>query len=333
MIVAQNIKFANPEYFYLLLFIPLLLIWYFYKEKKQSPSFKYSTIIGFAKAKKSYKIYLRHLLFIFRVLAFISLIIALARPQTSSSMEKISSEGIDIVISLDISTSMLAEDFKPNRLEAAKNQAMEFIDKRVNDRLGLVIFAAESFTQCPVTVDHTVLKNLISNIETGMLEDGTAIGMGLANAVSRLKDSKAKSKVIILLTDGVNNTGAVAPQTAAEIAKTYGIRVYTIGVGTKGTAPYPIKTAFGIQYRNIDVQIDEALLKNIADMTGGKYYRATNNKSLTNIYKEIDALEKTKIDVAVYSKKKEEYHIYALLALLAFSMELLGRYIFLKTLP
>jgi Ca-activated chloride channel family protein len=333
MIIPSEFKFANPEYFYFLFLIPLFFAWYYYKEKKQNPSLKVSTLSGFMKSRKSLKIYLRHSLMILRVLAFISLVIALARPQTSSSMEKISTEGIDIIISLDVSTSMLAEDFKPNRMEAAKKQAIDFIDKRVNDRLGLVIFSAESFTQCPITVDHTVLKNLVTNVETGMLEDGTAIGMGLANAVSRLKESKAKSKVIILLTDGVNNTGAVAPQTAAEIARTFGIRVYTIGVGTRGMAPYPIKTTFGTQYRNVEVQIDDDLLRKIADMTGGKYYRAVSNKSLSDIYQEIDSLEKTKVDVAVYSKKKEEYRIYAIFALMLFSLEILGRYIFFKTLP
>lgn len=331
--IPVGIKFANPEYFYLLLLIPIFIAWYVYKELKQNVAMKVPTFAGFAKSKKSLRIYLRHSLLIFRLLAFSAIVVALARPQTSSSMEKISSSGIDIVVSLDVSTSMLAEDFKPNRIEAAKNQAIDFIDKRPNDRLGLVVFAAESFTQCPITVDHTVLKNLVSAVTSGMVEDGTAIGMGLATAVTRLKESKAKSKVIILLTDGVNNTGIIAPLTAAEIAKTFGIRVYTIGVGTRGTAPYPIKTSFGVQYRNVEVQIDDDLLKNIAKMTGGKYFRATNNKGLNDIYSEIDTLEKTKIDVAVYSKKKEEYHQFAMFAMIFLLIELIGRYTFFRTLP
>lgn len=331
--IPEHIKFANPEYFYLLLIVPLFIIWYFYKERKQNLAMKVPSIQGFNKSKKSIRIYLRHILLLFRILAFTALVTAIARPQTSSTMQTISTEGVDIVISLDVSTSMLAEDFKPNRIEAAKNQAIEFIDKRVNDRLGLVVFSAESFTQCPITVDHTVLKNLVSGVTSGMVEDGTAIGMGLATAVSRLKESKAKSKVIILLTDGVNNTGIIAPLTAAEIARTFGIRVYTIGVGTRGMAPYPVKTPFGTQYRNVEVQIDDDLLENIAQMTGGKYFRATNNKGLNEIYSEIDKLEKTKVDLAVFSKKNEEYHKLVLLAMALFLMELFGRYIFFRTLP
>lgn len=329
----ENVKFLNPEYFYLLILIPIYIVWYIYKERKQNLALKFSTVSGFEKSRKSLKIYIRHILIIFRILSFASLVVVLARPQTSSSMEKISTEGIDIVISLDVSTSMLAEDFKPNRIEAAKNQAIDFIDKRVNDRLGLVVFSAESFTQCPITVDHTVLKNLVSSVKSGMVEDGTAIGMGLATAVTRLKESKAKSKVVILLTDGVNNTGIIAPKTAAEIAHTFGIRVYTIGVGTRGTAPYPLQTPFGTQYRNVEVQIDDDLLQEIAGMTGGKYFRATNNKGLNEIYNEIDNLEKTKVDVAVYSKKNEEYFKFALFAFIMLILEMLGRYIFWRTLP
>ncbi len=331
--IPEGIKFANPDYFYLLLLIPILIAWYVYREIKQNVGLKIPTFGGFAKSKKSLRIYLRHCLLLLRILAFSAIVVALARPQTSSSMETISSSGIDIIVSLDVSTSMLAEDFKPNRIEAAKKQAIEFIDKRPNDRLGLVVFAGESFTQCPITVDHVVLKNLVSTVTSGMVEDGTAIGMGLATAVTRLKESKAKSKVIILLTDGVNNTGIIAPLTAAEIAKTFGVRVYTIGVGSHGTAPYPVKTSFGTQYRNVEVQIDDALLTDIAKMTGGKYFRATNNKGLNDIYSEIDELEKTKINVAVFSKKHEEYHIFALLALIIFLSEIIGRYTFFRTLP
>ncbi|MBX3042988.1 MAG: VWA domain-containing protein [Candidatus Kapabacteria bacterium] len=326
-------KFANPEYFYLFILVPLYLFWYIYKELRQNVAMKMSTLAGFNGTGKSIKIYLRHILILLRIFAISALILALARPQTSSKMESISSEGVDIVISLDVSTSMLAEDFKPNRIEAAKKQAIDFVDKRQNDRMGFVVFAAESFTQCPITVDHNVLKNLILDVKSGMVEDGTAIGMGIATAVSRLKESKAKSKVLILLTDGVNNTGIVAPLTAAEIAKTFDIRIYTIGVGTRGMAPYPVKTPFGTQYRNVEVEIDDDLLKKIAEMTGGKYFRATNNKGLSKIYEEIDSLEKTKIDVAVFSKKHEEYHSLVILALVLLLSEVFGRYMIFKTLP
>ncbi|MDX9790963.1 MAG: VWA domain-containing protein [Candidatus Kapaibacterium sp.] len=325
-------KFANPEYLYLLLLLPLFILWYIYKERRQNLGFKLSSISGM-NTGKSLRIYLRHSIIVFRLILMGALIIALARPQTSSTMETISSEGIDIVISLDVSTSMLAEDFKPNRIESAKNQALDFVDKRTDDRMGFVVFGAESFTQCPVTVDHNVLKNLIKDVRSGMLEDGTAIGMGIATAVTRLKDSKAKSKVIILLTDGVNNTGIIAPETAAEIAATYGIKIYTIGVGTRGLAPYPVQTPFGTQYRNVEVEIDDNLLKKIAEMTGGMYFRATNNKGLNEIYSEIDKLEKTQIDVAVFSKKKEEFLPFAIIGLAFLLIEILSRYLFFRTLP
>ena len=235
------------------------------------------------------------------------LIVILARPQSTNSWSNSSTEGIDIMLAMDISGSMLAQDLKPNRLEAAKDVAASFINGRPNDNIGLVVFSAESFTQCPLTTDHTVLLNLFKDIQSGMIQDGTAIGLGLANAVSRIKDSHAKSKVIILLTDGSNNAGEIAPVTAAEIAKTFGVRVYTIGVGTKGMAPYPFQTAFGVQYQNIPVEIDEATLKQIASTTGGQYFRATDNASLKEIYSEIDQMEKTKISVQEYSKKQEEY--------------------------
>jgi Ca-activated chloride channel family protein len=245
----------------------------------------------------------------------------------------VNTEGIDITIALDISTSMLAEDFKPNRLEAAKKAATEFINARINDRIGLVVFSSTSFTQCPITFDHDVLKNLFKSVKSGMIEDGTAIGMGLATAVDRLKDSKAKSKVIILLTDGINNTGIVAPLTAAEIAKTYGVRVYTIGVGTKGKAPYPMQTPFGTQYVNVDVQIDEDVLRKIASTTNGKYFRAVGNKALENIYKEIDKLEKTKIDESVFSRKTEEFLPLAIIAGALLLFEVLFRYFYLRKIP
>ena len=231
------------------------------------------------------------------------LIVILARPQSTNSWQNSSTEGIDIVLAMDISTSMMAQDLKPNRLEASKDVASAFINGRPNDNIGLVVFAAESFTQCPLTTDHTVLLNLFKDVQPGIIQDGTAIGLGLANAVSRIKDSQAKSKVIILLTDGVNNQGEIAPVTAAEIAKTFGVRVYTIGVGTQGKAPYPFQTAFGVQYMDVDVEIDEPTLKQIAATTGGQYFRATDNASLKEIYSEIDKMEKTKISVQEYSKK------------------------------
>lgn len=286
-----------------------------------------------APGASSWRVYLRHVPFVLRMLAIAVLIVVLARPQSTNSWQNSTTEGIDIVMAIDISTSMLAEDLKPNRLEAAKDVAASFINGRPNDNIGLVVFAAESFTQCPLTTDHGVLLNLFKDIQPGIIQDGTAIGVGLANAVSRIKDSQAKSKVIILLTDGVNNTGQVAPVTAAEIAKTFGIRVYTIGVGTQGEAPYPIPTAFGVQYQNIPVEIDEQILKQIASTTGGQYFRATDNASLKEIYSEIDQMEKTKISVQEFSKKQEEYKNWALLAFVLLLVEVLLRNTVLRNIP
>ena len=251
----------------------------------------------------------------------------------TDSWSSSSTEGIDIMLSMDISGSMLAQDLKPNRLEAAKDVAASFINGRPNDNIGLVVFSAESFTQCPLTTDHAVLLNLFKDIQSGMIQDGTAIGLGLANAVSRIKDSQAKSKVIILLTDGSNNAGEIAPVTAAEIAKTFGVRVYTIGVGTQGMAPYPFQTAFGVQYQNIPVEIDEATLKQIAAITGGQYFRATDNASLKEIYAEIDQMEKTKISVQEFSKKQEEYKNWALLVFALLLIEILLRNTLLRNIP
>jgi len=260
------------------------------------------------------------------------LIIVLARPQSTDKFQDVSTEGIDIMLALDISGSMLARDFKPDRLEASKDVATEFISGRPYDRIGLVVFSGESFTQCPLTTDHAVLINLLREIQSGMIEDGTAIGMGLANAVNRIKDSEAKSKVIILLTDGINNRGEIAPATAAGIAKTFGIRVYTIGVGTMGTAPYPVQTPYGTQYQNMPVEIDEAILKEIAQTTGGKYFRATDNDKLVQVYSEIDKLEKSKIDVRQFTRKEEKYLIPAIIAFFILVIELLVRYTFLRKL-
>jgi len=329
----MNYHFANPEYFYLLLLIPIFILIYILRRKKLKPSLNVSSIEIYSEFKPSIRQRLRHFWFILRCLSLVFFIIALARPQTISHTQNVTTEGIDIVLAIDVSTSMLAEDLKPNRIEAAKKTALDFIDKRPNDRIGLVIFSGESFTQCPITIDHDILKNLLSSISSGMIEDGTAIGNGLATAVSRIKDSKAKSKVIILLTDGVNNMGSIAPITAAEIAKSFGIKIYTIGVGTIGKAPYPIKTPFGIQYRNVDVEIDEPLMQRISNLTSGKYFRATNNKALERIYEEIDQLEKTKTDIISYKSRKEEYFIFALIGFIILITELLFRYIFIKTIP
>jgi Ca-activated chloride channel family protein len=272
------------------------------------------------------------MLFAFRVAAITLLIIVLARPQSTNKFQNISTEGIDIVLTLDISGSMLARDFKPDRLEASKNVATEFISGRPYDRIGLVVFSGESFTQCPLTSDHAVLINLLRDIESGMIEDGTAIGNGLATAVNRIKDSEAKSKVIILLTDGVNNRGDIAPATAADIAKTFGIRVYTVGVGTMGMAPYPVQTPFGLQYQNMPVEIDEAILKEISQVTGGMYFRATDNDKLVQVYREIDKLEKSKIDVRQFSRKDERYMLPAILAFILIGLEMLVRHTFFRNL-
>jgi len=324
--------FANPYYFLLLLLLIPMIGWYIWKLRKAQASMQISSSQGFEKASVSYKVYLRHLPFVFRVVAFSLLVVALARPQSTNSWQNSTTEGIDIMMSLDISSSMLALDLKPDRLQAAKEVAATFISGRSTDNIGLVVFAGESFTQCPLTTDHAVLLNLLKEVECGMIEDGTAIGHGIATAVSRLKDSQAKSKVIILLTDGTNNRGEIAPVTAAEIAKTYGIRVYTVAVGTIGEALYP-HPHFPGRYVTQPVEIDENTLTQIAQITGGQYFRATNNKALQGIYTEIDQLEKTKISVQTYNKKTEEFAIYAMGALLFLLLELLLRYTLLRNIP
>ena len=326
--------FANPTYLYLLLLLIPLIGWYIYKLSKSQASMQVSSSEVFQLPEaRSWKIYLRHVPFLLRMVLIALLIVVLARPQSTNSWQNSSTEGIDIMLSMDISGSMLAQDLKPNRLEAAKDVAASFINGRPNDNIGLVVFAAESFTQCPLTTDHTVLLNLFKDIQPGIIQDGTSIGLGLANAVSRIKDSQAKSKVIILLTDGVNNAGEIAPVTASEIAKTFGVRVYTIGVGTQGEAPYPFQTAFGIQYQNVPVEIDEPTLKQIAATTGGQYFRATDNASLKAIYEEIDQMEKTKISVQEFSKKQEEYMQWALLVLLLLLVEVLLKNTLLRNIP
>lgn len=317
-----DVVFAYPGFLYLLIFIGPMVVWYILYHRKMVVQLYIPDMSAFRNSAGTFRVYLRHFPFVLRIIAFFFIVLALARPQSSNNFQNVTTEGIDIIISMDISSSMLAEDFTPNRLEASKNVAAEFISGRPNDRMGLVVFSSKSFTQCPLTTDHTVLINLFNGIQFGMIEDGTAIGEGIATGINRLKDSPAKSRVMILLTDGVNNSGAVDPATAAEIARLYGIRIYSIGIGTIGKAPYPFQTPFGIQYQTIDVVIDEPLLKEIAGMTGGKYFRATDNQKLKEIYQEIDLLEKTKFDVKEYKKRKEEFFIYLLIGVIAFAFEL-----------
>ncbi len=326
----KGIEFAHPGFFWLLLFVPVTVAWYIWREQQLQGSLSVSAIKGFTSPQKGIIPRLRHLGITLRSLALIALITALARPQSSLSWQNSTTEGIDIIIASDISGSMLAEDFQPNRLEAGKNIAIDFIKNRPDDRIGLVIFSGESFTQCPLTIDHDVLINLFKDVKYGMIDDGTAIGMGLATAVNRLKDSEAKSKVVILLTDGSNNMGSIPPVTAAEIAKQFNVRVYTVGIGTHGFAPYPVQTQFGIQYQRMPVDVDEGTLTKIANITGGKYFRATDNQTLKNIYEQIDKLEKAKIDVTQYHKKTELFLPFALIALLFLSLEFIFKNTLLK---
>lgn len=326
--LPANFSFAQPYFLLLLLLLP---VWWWRQSRRKAASLRLTSVSALARQPKSWKARLLFLLPLLTSLAMAGIIIALARPQTSSLNETVESEGIDIAISLDVSGSMLAEDFKPNRIEAAKKLAAEFIDARPTDRIGLVIFAGESFTQCPVTIDHRVLKEQLAAVKSGLLIDGTAIGMGLATGVDRLRQTTGKSKVLILLTDGVNNTGLIDPQTALELAKTYGVRVYTVGIGTMGRALYPVQTPMGMQKQMAEVQIDEPLLKQIAQQTGGKYYRATGNESLRQIYKEIDQLEKVKIETSSFRQYKELFFPFALLALVCIGLEMLLRYTMLRS--
>lgn len=328
----QYISFAHPQFFFLLLLIPLMIWWELRRRRKDQPAIRLTTTGGIRKVPTSWKVRFRPLLFVLRLLALALIIAALARPQSSHVRENIENEGIDIVMSLDVSGSMLAEDLSPNRIEAAKKVALDFVDQRRTDRIGLVIFSGESFTQCPLTIDHNLLKSQINQVKSGSLVDGTAIGMGLATGVDRLRQSTGKSKVLILLTDGVNNTGLIDPSTALEIAKAYKVRVYTIGVGTTGEAPYPVQGPFGTQKQMVPVQIDEALLQKISGETGGKYFRATNNQSLSNIYKEIDKLEKTKIEISSYRNYVELFFPLVLAALICLVLEGLLRYTVFRSL-
>ena len=304
----SGITFAYTWVLYFLLIIPLMIAWYIMRGMKVQSSVTYSSINIFKDVQATVRERLRHIPFAVRLLAIGLLIVALARPQSFTSGENVTTEGIDIAMVLDISGSMLAEDFKPNRLEAAKNVIDNFVEGRISDRIGLVIFSREAFTQCPLTVDYNVLRNLLVDIRSGMIQDGTAIGNAIANGVNRLKESDAKSRIIILITDGVNNAGEVDPISAAEIAKAFGIRIYTIGVGTRGEAPYPVQTPFGTRYQMVPVEIDEEMLQKISGLTDGQYFRATNNRALAEIYEKIDKLEKTKIEITSYKNASEKYH-------------------------
>ncbi len=329
----NDITFSQPGYFWLLVLIPLMLLYEWKLRGKTLSQIRFPGLAPFRDKHRTLREYMRSVPFLLRISAVALLAVALARPQSTSRGENVTSEGISIVLAMDISSSMLAEDLRPNRIEAAKKVALDFIDGRPTDLVGLVIFSGESFTQCPITSDHGVLKNMMSEIRSGLLEDGTAIGEGLATAIARLKDSPAKSKVIILLTDGVNNAGSIAPLTAGEIARTFGIRVYTIGVGRNGMAPYPMKTPFGTQYTNMEVQIDEEVLKQISGATDASYFRATDNSKLREIYDEINKMEKTKVEITEFQRHSEEYFPWVVAAGLCLLLEILLRYAYLRTLP
>ena len=331
----NHITFAHPYLLLLLLVIPLMAVWYVLRYRKQKPALQFSNISLFKGVHKTFRQRAYPLLFILRMVAVGALVVALARPQSMLSRQEMKVEGIDIGLAMDVSGSMLAEDFKPKRLEAAKKVAAEFIDGRKNDRMGLVVFAGEAFTQVPLTIDHNVLLKQLSTLKDGMMKDGTALGDGLATAINRIKDSEAKSKVIILLTDGINNQGAVDPQSAAEIAALYNIRLYTIGVGTQGLAPYPFRDQFGRKrYQNVPVELDEKLLTQMAQSTtDGQYFRATNKKSLQQIFKQIDEMEKSKIDVTRYAQTKDEYQGWLVLAAIALLLEILLALFYFRSTP
>jgi len=316
--------FEYPKLLWLMLVPALLVLHYIYLElAERHPHLRVSTSVPWMTRKTTVASAMRHLPFAMRIAALCLIVVAIARPRSSEDMEKVDTEGIDIVLAMDVSTSMLARDLTPDRISASKDIAIEFISQRHSDRMGIVVFAGESFTQCPLTTDRATLINLMKEVQTDLIEDGTAIGNGLATAVARMKDSDAKSRVVILLTDGVNNRGEISPQMAAEIAKTYGVRVYTIGVGKEGMAPYPVMTPWGVEVRNVQVEIDEKLLSEVAEATGGRYFRATDNTKLAEIYSEINKMEKARTTVDSFPVYKELFGKYALLALLALILELL----------
>lgn len=326
--------FEYPRLLWLLVIPALLVLHYIYLEKAgRRPHLRVSTAVPWKKHGRSFMTFFRHVPFALRTFALVMVVIAIARPRSSEELSKVDTEGIDIVLAMDVSTSMLARDLTPDRISASKDIAIEFISQRPSDRMGIVVFAGESFTQCPLTTDRATLINLMKEVQTDLIEDGTAIGNGLATAVARLKDSDAKSRVVILLTDGVNNSGEVSPQTAAEIAKTYGVRVYTIGVGKEGMAPYPVMTPWGVQVQNMKVEIDEKLLKEVAESTGGRYFRATDNTKLAEIYSEINKMEKAKTTVDSFPVYKELFGSFAVWALLALLLELLLNWFVIRRLP
>ena len=331
-------EFVNKEYFLLLLLLIPYLIWYLLYRKKSEPTIRMSDTFAYQYAPKSLRVRLIGMPMLLRLIAFVLIVVALARPQTHNSWGQRTVEGIDIMLAMDVSTSMLAEDLKPNRIEAAKSVASEFISGRPDDNIGLTIFAGEAFTQCPMTTDHASLINLLQNVRTdiaarGLIEDGTAIGMGLANAVGRLKDSKAKSKVVILLTDGSNNTGDISPLTAASIASKFGIRVYTIAIGSKTLAPYPVQVGGTTQYVNMRADVDVKTLEEIASTADGHFYRATNTAELKKIYADIDKLEKTKMDVKKFSKRYDAFQPFVLAAFIAMLLEVLFRLVVFRRIP
>ena len=325
--------FLNPKYLYLLLLLIPLIAWYVYRLSKAQASFKLASTNAFKGVKPGFRVYMRHLPFLLRVVSIALIIIVIARPQSVNSWEETETQGIDIILALDVSGSMLSQDLQPDRLQAAKKVASEFVVDRKNDNIGLVVFAGESFTQCPLTTDHKVLLNLLNEIEFGIIEDGTAIGLGLATSVNRLRESESDSRVVILLTDGTNNSGQIAPLTAADLARSYGIRVYTVGVGTTGMAPTPVQTPFGIRMQNMPVDIDEKTLTDIAVMTGGQYFRAQDTEGLRQVYEEIDEMEKYLISVQNVTQRKEVFLPFALLALALILIELLLRRTWLRNIP
>ncbi len=328
-----DIIFAYPYVLWGLLLIPTLVVWYIYQNKKQLADIRFVHTKYYSATIKSFRQHLIHLPFILRMVTLALLITTMARPQTKSVLSQTSLEGVEIMIALDISGSMLAEDFQPNRMEAAKLTAIDFVSSRPDDRIGVTVFSGQSFTLSPLTTDHALVKELISQATTGMVADGTAIGDGLATAVNRLRESTALSRVVVLLTDGINNTGVIDPLTAAEIAAMYGVRVYTIGVGSSGPVPYPFQTPFGVQYQDVEIPVDEELLQEIAAMTGGRYFWAEDKQTLESIYEEIDQLERSIIDIQEFTRVKDEYIILVLLALFFLGVESFLRYTWLRTVP
>ena len=326
--------FEYPKLLWLLVLPALLVVHYIWLEMSgRRPHMRVSSSVPWTLTGRSFMSFFRHVPFILRVFALSMIVVAIARPRSSQEMERIDTEGVDIILTMDVSTSMLARDFTPDRISASKDIAIEFISQRPSDRMGIVVFAGESFTQCPLTTDRATLINMMKEVQTDLIEDGTAIGNGLATAVARMKDSDAKSRVVILLTDGVNNRGEISPQMAAEIAKTYGVRVYTIGVGANGMAPYPVMTPWGVEVQNVKVEIDEDLLSEIAESTGGRYFRATDNTKLAEIYSEINKMEKARTTIDSFPVYKELFGLYALLALLAIVLELFLNWFVIRRLP